>query len=146
MMLCATSLVTIIAAIIGFPFRKSLTRHAPSVCIGCWLAFCTRHVTPRISPKTSPWRRIAVKSAGVIRLTAAPVSYSAVIVGDCDVASFFSWNVINGLREGLASSFSATQNVNLFSQHCSRSNDSTPSFLATGARTPPVTNARFPKP
>jgi hypothetical protein len=37
---------------------------------------------------TTPLRLIASKSAGVIRLTAAPASYRAVMVGVCDVAFF----------------------------------------------------------
>jgi hypothetical protein len=63
---------------------------------------------------TTPLRLIALKSAGVIRLTAAPVSYSAVIVDVCDVAFLQRWNLINGLRKGLASLSAAAQIVYLF--------------------------------
>jgi hypothetical protein len=64
---------------------------------------------------TTALRLIAAKSAGVMRLTAAPVLYRAVMVGVCDVAFFLRWNLINGLRKGLASSSCAAQIVYLFS-------------------------------
>jgi hypothetical protein len=115
MMLWATLFVTIMAADSGLPFRYRRTLQAPSVCIGCWLAFCTRHVIPGISPMTTQLRLIASKSDGVMRLTAAPVSYRDVMVGVCDVAFFRRWNLINGLREELASSSCAAQIVYLFS-------------------------------
>jgi hypothetical protein len=36
--------------------RQWSSLQAPSVCIGCRLAFCTRHVIPGISPMTTPLR------------------------------------------------------------------------------------------
>jgi hypothetical protein len=115
MMLWATSFVSIMADNSGLPFRYRRTLQAPSVCIGCWLAFCTGHVIPGISPMTTLLHLIASKFDGVMRLTAAPVSYRAVMVGVCDVAFFQRYNLINGLREGLASSSCAAQIVYLFS-------------------------------
>ena len=74
---CDASVATRNGASIGLFLKYRRTRNAPSILIVFWLASTILHLGGGRCARTMPVDLMRLKSCGVSRLTAAPVSYRA---------------------------------------------------------------------